>query len=460
MDEPITYDISALAGALAAGEFSAREFSEATLKRIESQNGALNAFTAVTADQALAAADESDERRGRGETLGPLDGVPVALKENIDLRGVATTAGMETRRHAIAKGDAVVTARLRAAGAVLLGKLNMEAAAMGAVTNNPDFGATHNPYRQGFTPGGSSGGSGAALAAGLCMAALGTDTLGSVRIPASYCGVAGLKPSTGLVSVRGVVPLSWRYDHVGPLARTSRDLGLMLDVLAGYDPASAESRDLPAQATYDPGEAPDVSGLTLGRLTNHGVAVDPDIDAAFGRACEVLLDLGCTVKDITIPDHDYSAVRRAGLVITVAQGAVVHADDLEIRPGRLPPDTRAMLDYGRRVSAADYVKAERRIAEVVVKARRAFEGLEALLTPTAPQTAFSFDDEAPVTQAAFTALANLSGAPAVSVPMGLSSAGLPMGLQIVGKASADAAVLRLARAYERAADWNLRPPGL
>ncbi len=459
MDDPITYSIARLNEALVAGEFSAREFTEATLERIETLNGALNAFTAVTAEQALAAADESDVRRERGASIGPLDGVPLALKDNIDLQGTPTTAGMETRRGAIANEDAVVTARLRAAGAVLLGKLNMEAAAMGAVTNNPDFGATHNPYRRGFTPGGSSGGSGAAVAAGLCVAALGTDTLGSVRIPASYCGVAGLKPTTGLVSVRGVVPLSWRYDHVGPLARTVRDLGLMLDVLAGYDPASAESQDLPVEAAYDPGEAPDVSGFTLGRLTGHGVAVDPDIDAAFGRACEVLSNLGCTIKDVTIPDHDYSAVRRAGLLIVVAQGAVVHADDLESRPGRLAPGVRAMLEHGRGASAADYVKAERRIAEVVVKARRAFEGVDALLTPAAPQTAFSFDDEAPMTQADFTALANLIGAPAVSVPMGLSGAGLPMGLQIVGKASADAAVLRLARAYERAADWNLRPPG-
>lgn len=459
MIEPINYDISAVTAALAAGEFSAREFTEATLKRIESQNGALNAFTAVTAEQALAAADESDVRRERGASIGPLEGVPIALKDNIDLKGTPTTAGMATRRDRIAVDDAVVTARLRGAGAVLLGKLNMEAAAMGAVTNNPDFGATHNPYRRGFTPGGSSGGSGAAVAAGLCVAALGTDTLGSVRIPASYCGVAGLKPSTGLVSVRGVVPLSWRYDHVGPLARSVRDLGLMLDALAGYDPECAESQDLPVEATYDPGEAPDVSGFTLGRLTGHGIAVDPDIDAAFGRACEVLSDLGCTIKDIAIPDHDYSAVRRAGLLIVVAEGAVVHADDLESRPGRLAPGVRAMMNHGRRASAADYVKAERRIAEVVVKARLAFEGLDALLTPAAPQTAFSFDDEAPVTQADFTAQANLTGAPAVSVPMGLSGAGLPMGLQIVGKASADAAVLRIARAYERAAGWNLRPPG-
>ena len=459
MDEPITYDISALAAVLAEGDFSAREFTEATLKRIETQNGTLNAFIAATSEQALAASAASDERRARGASIGPLDGVPLALKDNIDQQGAPTTAGMGTRRERIAAEDAVVTARLRAAGAVLVGKLNMEAAAMGAVTNNPDFGATHNPYHQGFTPGGSSGGSGAAVAAGLCVAALGTDTLGSVRIPASYCGVAGLKPTTGLVSVRGVVPLSWRYDHVGPLARAVRDLGLMLDVLAGYDPECAESRDLPVHATYDPGEAPDVSGLTLGRLTGHGVAVDPDIDAAFGRACEVLGDLGCTIKDIVIPDHDYSAVRRAGLRITLAEGAVVHADDLEIRPGRLSPDLRTMLDYGQQASAADYVNADRRIADVVVKARHAFEGIEALLTPTAPQTAFSFEDEAPVTQADFTALANLIGAPAVSVPMGLSSAGLPMGLQIVGKTSADATVLRIARAYERAANWNLRPPG-
>ena len=459
MDAPIAYDISALGAGLAAGEFTAREFTEATLKQIESQNGALNAFTAVAAEGALAAAGESDERRARGASIGPLDGVPIGLKDNIDVKGVVTTAGMATRRDRIAAEDAFVAARLRGAGAVLVGKLNMEAAAMGAVTNNPDFGATHNPYRQGYTPGGSSGGSGAAVAAGLCAAALGTDTLGSVRIPATYCGVAGLKATTGLVSVRGVVPLSWRYDHVGPLARSARDLGLMLDVLAGYDPACAESRDIPVEATYDPGDAPDVSGLVLGRLTGHGVDVDPDIDAAFGAACSVFSDLCCTIRDITIPDQDYSAVRRAGLRIVVAEGAVVHSDDLEIRPGRLSPDLRAMLEFGRQASAADYVKAERRIAEVVVKARHAFVGVDALLTPTAPQTAFSFEGAAPDTQADFTALANLIGAPAVSVPMGLSSAGLPMGLQVVGKASQDATVLRIARAYERAANWNLRPPG-
>ncbi|MEE9251557.1 MAG: amidase [Alphaproteobacteria bacterium] len=458
MDDPITYDISTLAGALAAGDVTARAHTEATVARIEAHNGALNAFTTVTKDEALAAADESDERRARGKVRGPLDGVPVALKENIDLAGVPTTAGMETRRHAVAEADAVVTARLRAAGAVLLGKLNMEAGAMGAVTNNPHYGATYNPYRAGFTPGGSSGGSGAAVAAGLCVVALGTDTLGSVRIPASYCGVTGLKPSTGLVSTRGVVPLSWRFDHVGPLARSARDLGIMLDALAGYDPESAEAKEAPA-ADYDPGDAPEAGGVTLGRLVDHGVEVAPDIVAAFDTACAVLSDLGCTIEDVALPDHDTSRLRRAGLLITVSEGAVAHADDLENRAGELSPKFRSALDYGRKAGAADYVDAERRIAELVVKARHLFQGIDVLLTPTTPQTAFSFEDEVPVTQADFTALANLTGAPAVSVPMGLSGAGLPMGLQFTGKPLADATVLRMARVYERAAAWSLRPPG-
>ena len=232
-------DLTTQAAALAAGELSSVELVGQVLAAIDASQPAVNSYIAVDADAALAAASASDQRR----QAGALEGLPVAVKDNIDVAGVRTTAGMGTRRDAPpASADSPSVAALRGAGAILVGKLNMHEAAMGADNDNPFFGACHNPHRHGYTPGGSSGGSGAAVAAGLCAAALGTDTMGSVRIPASYCGVVGLKPSWGAVSTRGTVALCRRLDHIGPLARSARDLRVLLDTIAGFDPDCAQSR--------------------------------------------------------------------------------------------------------------------------------------------------------------------------------------------------------------------------
>ncbi len=451
-------DIAGWSAALAAGETTSVELTNACLSRVATHDRDIRAFTTLTAVSAREAAGEADARRDAGTARGPLDGIPVALKDNVDLAGTPATAGMATREGIISEDDAVVTRLLREAGAVILGKVNMHEGALGATNESPLYGRTYNPHRSGYTPGGSSGGSGAAVAAGFCCAALGTDTLGSVRLPAAYCGVTGIKPTRGLVSPRGVVPLSWTLDHVGPLARSVRDLGLLLDVIAGYDPLCAESVAAPVGAPYDPGDAGHLTGVRLGRLDSlDGLEVDGNIAADLDRAIQVLTDLGAEIVPISLAGYDYSRLRRAGLLISEAEGAVVHAADLAERPDLLSDTFRAMLSFGAGLPATRLIQAHRDIAAARILVAEALQGLDGLVLPTAPQTAFDFADEVPVTQADLTSIGNLTDRPAVSVPMGFSTAGLPMGLQFVGHRFGEAAILRYARAYERAAAHDMRP---
>lgn len=452
------HDLVGWARRLHAGETTAVDLTEACLARIAAHDARLNVFTTLTADAARIAAAESDRRRKAGTAHGLLDGIPVALKDNIDLAGTSATAGMASRKGVMSDSDAFVTQRLRAAGAVILGKVNMHEAALGATNESPLYGRTYNPHRAGFTPGGSSGGSGAAVAAGFCLVALGTDTLGSVRIPAAYCGVAGIKATRGLVSPRGVVPLSWTFDHVGPLARSVRDLGVLLDVIAGPDPDCAESVSAPAVTGYDPGEATRLTGVRLGRLTDLNAAgVEPGVETAFTAALDVLTGLGAEIVPVSFEGYDYGRMRRAGLIIVEAEGAIAHADDLAARPDQLSDEFRAMIAFGAGLPATKLVKAQRDIAAASLLVARAFDGLDALVLPTAPQTAFDFADGVPANQADFTSIANLTDRPAVSVPMGFAPNGLPLGLQFLGRRFGEAALLRFARAYELAADHDMRP---
>jgi len=451
-------DITGWGDALRSGDVTAVDLTDACLARIAAQDGELHAVTALTADAARQAAAEADQRRRDGKTRGPLDGIPVALKDNIDLAGTPAAAGMTSRRDIVSDADAFVTRRLREAGAVILGKVNMHEGALGATNESPLHGRTFNPHRAGFTPGGSSGGSGAAVAAGFCCAALGTDTLGSVRIPSSYCGVAGIKPTRGLVSPGGVVPLSWSFDHVGPLARSVRDLGLILEAIAGHDPACAESIAAPEGARYDPGDATRLTGVRLGRLEGlEAIGVESDIIAGVDAAVEVLVALGAEIVPVSLEGYDFSRLRRAGLLITEVEGAVAHAADLAERPDELSDTFRAMLLYGASLPATRIVEAQRDIAAAGVLVAGAMAELDALVMPTAPQTAFDFNEEVPVNQADLTSIANLTDRPAVSVPMGFSSNGLPMGLQFLGRRFGEAAILRFARAYELAAGHDMRP---
>jgi aspartyl-tRNA(Asn)/glutamyl-tRNA(Gln) amidotransferase subunit A len=344
---------------------------------------------------------------------------------------------MATRRGRIPPQDAFCVAKLRAQGAIILGKTNLHEAALGATNDNPHYGRCFNPHGSGRTPGGSSGGSAAAVAAGLVSGALGTDTLGSIRIPASYCGTVGLKPTFGRVSTGGVCALSRPFDHVGPLARTVEDAALLLDAIAGSDPDRVETRG--------PGR-----NRRLALLKNYeSTAVAPAVREAFERALRVLADLGYRVESVGIPGYEPFQARRSGLLMVEADAALVHETDLAERPELLSDEVRAMLDYGRRATAAKRAQAERVVALAAMGARQLLEEFDAIVSPTTPQTAFLFGEPVPESQGDFTALANFAGCPAISVPMGADAAGMPIGLQLVAAPWCEAGLIEIARAYLR-----------
>ncbi len=438
MSDPTRLTLADLAHAYGSGALDPVQASEAYLQAIAEKNPRINAYLAVTDGLARRAAEASALRWRAGAPRGPLDGAPIAIKDNIDLDGVTTTNGCAFGPTATA--DAEVVRRLKAAGAVILGKLNLHEAALGATTDNPHWGQTHNPHSQGWTPGGSSGGAGAAVAAGLAAAALGTDTMGSVRVPAAYCGVYGIKPTYGLVSTRGVAPLAWTLDHVGPLARTAEDLGLMLQAMAGFDPASPESEPVGLDSTPFP-----LEGLVVGRVREIEATEMADaVRAAYETFLERLADLGATIVRTDWPGFDASRARRAGLMLSEADAATAMADDLAHRPDRFSPDLRAMLAYGAEAKAPRLVAAQATIREVRRLVRQSLATVDVLVLPTAPMPPFPFSDPAPPAQADFCAPANFAGCPALSLPAGATPDGLPIGMQLMASAGRDFALIGLA----------------
>lgn len=429
MTDGTELDVTAAATALRRGDFSAVELTQAYLDRIERYDGAINAFIRVLSTSALKQAKEADARRAKGRPLSSLDGIPVALKDNIDVAGCETTNGLA--RGIVANEDAFVVSRLKAAGAVILGKLNMHEGALGGTTDNPHHGPTHNPWRKHFTPGGSSGGSGAAVAARLCAIAFGTDTMGSVRLPAHYCGVAGLKATMGLISTRGVAPLSYRYDYVGPLTRSARDMALVLPLLAKQDRESPESVAWPDKSWAFGPMLPDLMYWRIGVVDSfEAIPVEPEVKAAFKRGLAAFREADAEIVPVSWPGFDATRTRLAGLLICEADGAFAMRERLEKQPEIFSDYLRGMLDFGSRAPAVRLVEAERRVVEAGHSFRRLFEGVDLVVTPVAPQVAFAHGGEAPTNQADFTLIGNFSGCPALSVPMGLTKDGLPVGLQI------------------------------
>ncbi|MFQ3666148.1 MAG: amidase [Sphingomonadaceae bacterium] len=426
----------ALRQALAAGQVTAEAVTDHYLARIRQFDGALNAFNDVDEERARAAAGESAARYA-AEAPRPLEGVPVAVKANIAVAGLPHHAGIGAYRNRIAGRDAEVVARLRAAGAVILGTLNSHEAALGATTDNPHFGRTQNPHRTGHTPGGSSGGSGAAVAAGLCAAALGTDTLGSIRIPAALCGVFGLKPTNGLVPDDGLILLKGEWDCIGPLARSVADLAAIQAALAPLQPARAVRR---------------VAILSSSRQ----VASDPAVERAFGLSRRLLEGLGIAVAE-RLTEIDHHRVRLAGFVEAACAAQTAFGADMECMPEGFSDSFRASLGFAANFRPEARAEGRRALALAGAALRAVLQVDDAILLPTTPQPAFPFASEAPVSQADFTALANIAGLPALSLPAGWSRDGLPVAVQLVGRAGEEATLIELAAALDGALNaW--RPP--
>ncbi len=442
-------DLCAQRDALRAGKLAPLALIEAHLEAVAAHNGVLNAFLHVDAKGARLQAGESARRLAQGRPR-PLEGVAVAIKDNLDVAGLPTTAGMATRRDRIAACDSSAVRRLRAAGCVILGKLNMHEAALGADNDNPHYGACHNPHRVGHTPGGSSGGSAAAVAAGLVAASLGTDSMGSVRIPASYCGVYGLKPSRGLVSGAGSVVVSSRLDQVGPLARSPQDLAALIDALSGYDPDCPGSRPLRLLAP--------ISRLArIGVLRPPELTLDDGVAADFEHGLDRLANLGHVLTALDCAGFDPGPLRRAGLLLCEVEMLAEHGEDWRGRRALFSPSLAAMLSFAEGQGASAVGRAIARIDQGRVLLQRWLAQYDLLVSPTTPQRAFAFGSQAPANQADYTCLASFAGLPALSLPLPVAAGSLPIGLQLIGRHGADRQLLALALAFAQHAAIAIRP---
>ena len=453
---PVTgWSLSALAAALRTGAVSPVEVTRACLDRIERLDGRLRAFITLDAEGALAAARALED----AEERGPLHGVPLAYKDLCRMRGLPSSCGTRTPQYFGGEPECTAVARLRAAGAVALGTLNMSELALGPFGDNPHHGDAQNPWRPGHVTGGSSSGSGAAVAARLVAGALGTDTGGSIRLPAACCGIVGLKPTYGRVSRAGVMPLSWSLDHLGPMTRTVRDAALLLGVIAGHDPRDATSSLRPVPDYVAALDGP-VRGLRVGLADNFyfdGVA--PAMADAVRAAARTLATLGARVEPLRLPDP--APVAGVANVIARCESAAVHVRVLRERPHELGAAVRGRLEVGLRVSAHDYIQASRlraRLARTFIA--DVFTEVDAVLAPVIPEPAPPYTevkaggvDEIVRRMGRFSRLTrpfNGLGLPAIALPCGVGPDGLPRALQLVGRPFDEATLLALGHALEAA----------
>lgn len=441
------------AAALRKRQVSSAELTAAALKQIERANPATNAFITVMADSARERAAQADVDLAHGNALGPLHGIPVALKDLFCTRGVRTTGGSKLFADYVPDYDAAVVERLAAAGAVVVSKTGMHELAYGITSSNPHFGAIRNPWDRDRIPGGSSGGSGASVASGTVFMAMGSDTGGSIRIPASYCGTVGLKPTYGRVSRYGTFPLGFSLDHMGPLTRSVRDAGVVLNQIAGYDRRDATTSRL-AVENYVPPEEPSIRGLRIGMPENfYFDRLDPEVEAAVRGAFRAAEAHGAHVAPLRVPDIE--ALNTIARVILLAEASAAMEPHLGKRD-QFGTDVLALLDQGRLLPATDYINAQRVRRRIAGEFHALWSRVDCLVTPTTPitaphigETSTSIGGETEDTRLASTRLVrgiNALGLPAVSIPYGNDRRGLPIGLQIIGKPFGEALILQAAQA--------------
>jgi aspartyl-tRNA(Asn)/glutamyl-tRNA(Gln) amidotransferase subunit A len=437
------------------------ELTRSCLARIDRVNPKLNAFILVTAEQAITQARKAEQEVHRGFWRGPLHGIPIGLKDNIDTAGIKTTLASAVFRDRVPSEDAEVVRRLKAAGAILLGKQNLHEVAFGTTATISHFGAVHNPWSIDHIAGGSSGGSAAAVAAGLCFGAVATDAGGSIRVPSAYCGIVGLKPTYGLVGMRGGGEAGWwSMNHLGPICRTVADAALMLSVIAGHDPQ--ESTSLQAQIpNYSAALRVKVSALRLGvpRAVFFD-KLDQEIEAAMNKALDVLRRLTAGIRDVSLPAVADNVVPN----IVLAENYAFHKPYFVKTPQLYNPAIRRNLQAGSQVAAAAYIRSRRELDEARRAIGSTFSNVDLLITPTTaipPPTieeAIRLGIEVELNRN--TAPFNVFGLPTISIPCGFTNDGLPIGMQISGPRLGEAKVLALAYAYERATGWQRRQPAL
>jgi aspartyl-tRNA(Asn)/glutamyl-tRNA(Gln) amidotransferase subunit A len=447
-----TLNISEAKNLIRHKKISPVELVEACLRQIDSEEARINAFITISAEAARDQAKKADalQMKLSAEEMPPLLGIPFAAKDLYDTAGIRTTGGTSYRKDDIPTEDAEVIKRLKAAGMILLGKTNTHEIALGVTTVNPHYGATHNPHDTSRIAGVSSGGSAAALAAHMCPAALGTDTGGSIRIPASLCGVVGLKPTYGRVSLRGIMPLSWNLDHAGPMTRTVRDAGLMLNAMAGYDARDPVSADIPVK-DYASLTRASLKGVRIG-LAEEGYMdfAAPDNVLAVREAVSVFQSLGANVEGVNFAWLTEAA--RANGVMTPADGAAYHHERMSKTPEVYGEDVLRRLRTGAAYTSTEYALARRTQTEAKRQMARFFESYDLLILPSTAVTAPHIEGPDAVEQAKlltrFTAPFNLTGLPALSLPCGEDSKGMPIGLQIVGAAWQEKRILEAGYLYE------------
>ena len=431
------FDIADVTAALENRSISAKELVDLQISQINLRQEELNCYVTLDTKKARIAAALSDQRRNDNTSLSAIDGIPIAIKDNLNVSDLPTRNGSKFT-HPVS-GDADVIKVLRNSGAIIIGKLNMDECAIGGTTNNPHYGPTINPWKSGFVPGGSSGGASSAVAGGLAWAAIGTDTLGSVRLPAAYCGVVGLKATRGLISMNGIVPLSPSLDHVGPLCRSVRDARTFLNILAeGKIPVRSEEKRK--------------NHLFRSRVGVLDTAIGPQSDIAvadaFERAVEDLRHFGANITNVSLPGYELNELRHSAFLFIEAEGSKVLSSWVNNHPDAYSENLKSLLEYGRKISENQLLKIREKIVGAQTAIINLFKDIDFLVTPTAPQTAFSFSDPVPTNQAEITGLANIGGVPAISLPCGISASGLPLSFQLMAKPYGEKDLLDAAESLE------------
>jgi aspartyl-tRNA(Asn)/glutamyl-tRNA(Gln) amidotransferase subunit A len=463
-DELAYLSIAEAGARLRRREFSAVELTDACLNRIEAIDGKLHCFITLTADLALQRAQEAEKEIRSGTDRGPLHGIPIALKDLYATRGIRTTCHSAVLENWTPDYDATAVSKLSEAGAVLLGKLGMHEFAFGGPSVDAPFPAVRNPWNTAHIPGGSSSGSGAALAAGLCYGALGSDTGGSIRTPSSHCAIVGIKPTYGRVSRHGVIPLSWSLDHAGPMARSVEDCAILLRAIAGYDPKDEASANA-VVPNFLAGLKDGIAGLRVGvprkNWFDENLGTDRQTEAVFDQALKVLQNLGAVIVDID--GSPFSLARKANQTILVCEAYAYHEKTFQATPTKFGSSVRRRMLEGAFLDAADYLAAQRARTLLNRQIRANFAAVDVFAVPGAARPPEAFEAMDPNEQnlrPSFTNPFNLTGLPTISVPCGFTAGNLPSGLQIVARPFEEATCFRVAYAYEQITDWHKQRPPL